>query len=70
MIRPEYLKTGDSVIIISTARKVNRTEIKPAIDLLSSVGIKCSDRKKSIQVIQSVSGTDEERMSDLQTSNE
>ena len=39
MIRPDYLKTGDTVVVVSTARKVSKAEVKPAIELFSSWGL-------------------------------
>jgi muramoyltetrapeptide carboxypeptidase len=66
MIRPGYLKTGDTVIIVSTARKVNRMEIKPAIDLLTSWGLNVQQGKNLYKSDNQFAGTDEERASDLQ----
>lgn len=40
MITPKYLKKGDSVAIVSTARKISKEEIQPAIKLLESWGLK------------------------------
>lgn len=39
MIKPDYLKTGDKVAIVSTARKIRLPEIEPAIALLESWGV-------------------------------
>lgn len=39
MIRPAYLKQGDKVAIVCTARKFSEEEAKPAIDLLNSWGL-------------------------------
>jgi muramoyltetrapeptide carboxypeptidase len=66
MIRPDYLKTGDTVIIVSTARKVSRMEIKPAIDLLTSWGLNVQTGKNLYKSDNQFSGTDEERAGDLQ----
>lgn len=38
-IKPKYLKKGDQVAIVSTARKVSMKEIEPAISLLQSWGL-------------------------------
>lgn len=40
MITPRTLKKGDTVAIVSTARKVSKEEIQPAIKLLESWGLK------------------------------
>ena len=66
MIRPEYLKTGDAVIIVSTARKVSKHEIKPAIDLLTSWGLNVQTGKNLYKSYNQFAGTDEERLGDLQ----
>ena len=66
MIRPDYLKTGDTVIIVSTARKVLKSEIKPAIDLLTSWGLNVQTGKNLYKSYNQFSGTDEERSGDLQ----
>lgn len=36
---PSYLKIGDTVAIVSTARKITEAELQPALDLLSSWGL-------------------------------
>lgn len=40
MLQPKFLKTGDTVAIVSTARKISLNEIQPAIDLLKSWRLK------------------------------
>jgi len=40
MIQPPYLQKNDTVAIVSTARKISFEEIKPAIKLLESWGLK------------------------------
>ncbi len=66
MIRPEYLKTGDTVVIVSTARKVSKAEVKPAIDLFTSWGLNVQPAKNLYKFYNQFSGTDEERAGDLQ----
>ncbi|MTG97562.1 MULTISPECIES: LD-carboxypeptidase [Myroides] len=39
MIKPAYLKEGDKVAIVCTARKFSREEAQPAIELLQSWGL-------------------------------
>ena len=36
---PPYLKQGDTVLIISTARKVSKAEVRPCADILKSWGL-------------------------------
>jgi len=66
MIRPEYLKEGDTVIIVAPARKVSRIEMKPAIDALTSWGLNVQTAKNLYKHDRQFSGTDEERASDFQ----
>ncbi|RFN59330.1 S66 peptidase family protein [Marixanthomonas ophiurae] len=40
MITPEFLQKGDTVAIVSTARKISKTELKPGLDLLEGWGLK------------------------------
>ncbi|MEM7187676.1 MAG: LD-carboxypeptidase [Bacteroidota bacterium] len=40
MVTPPFLKPGDTVAIVSTARKINRSELEPALNLLASQGLK------------------------------
>ena len=66
MIRPPYLKAGDTVVIVSTARKVSKFEIKPAIDLLKSWGLEVQTGKNLFKEDHQFAGTDEDRAGDLQ----
>ena len=66
MIRPDYLKTGDTVVVVSTARKVSKAEVKPAIELFSSWGLNVQTGKNLYKFNNQFSGTDEERTGDLQ----
>lgn len=63
---PPYLKKGDTVAIICTARKFMPEEAKPAIDLLESWGLKAKlGRTIGLDSCQ-LGGTDVERAADLQ----
>ena len=66
MIRPDYLKSGDTVILVSTARKVSKAEVKPAIDVLTSWGLKVQSGKNLFKYQNQFAGSDEERSGDLQ----
>ena len=39
MLRPAYLKKGDKIGIVATARKVSFDEVKSSIDILESWGL-------------------------------
>jgi muramoyltetrapeptide carboxypeptidase len=66
MIRPPYLKQGDTVALISTARKVSKAEVKPAIEILKSWGLEVKPGKNLFKQQNQFAGTDEERTEDLQ----
>ncbi len=40
MITPEYLKKGDTIGIVSSARKIYKMELTPSIDKLTEWGLK------------------------------
>ncbi len=40
MVTPPFIKKGDEVAIVSTARKISKEELKPALQLLESWGLK------------------------------
>ncbi|WP_290805278.1 LD-carboxypeptidase [Flavobacterium sp.] len=63
---PPYLKKGDTVAIVCTARKFMPEEAKPAIELLESWGLKAKlGRTIGLDSCQ-LGGTDVERAVDLQ----
>jgi muramoyltetrapeptide carboxypeptidase len=63
---PNFLTSGDTVTIIATARKVNKTEIEPAIEFLKQQGFKVILSKNLFKECNQFSGTDKQRASDLQ----
>lgn len=65
--RPPFLIQNDKVCLISTARKVSETEISPAVEILKSWGLKVVLGKNLFEVENQFAGTDEMRLSDLQT---
>lgn len=67
MIRPPYLKAGDSVTIVSTARKVSKAELKMAADTLQSWGLDVKYGKNLFKSDRQFAGTDEERRADFQS---
>ncbi|SEM06878.1 muramoyltetrapeptide carboxypeptidase [Aquimarina amphilecti] len=66
MLKPDFVKKGDKIAIVSTARKISKKEIKEAIDIIKNWNL--------IPVIGSTvglehnqfAGTDEDRRKDLQ----
>ena len=66
MVFPEYLKTGDQVAIIATARKVSKAEIQPALDILISWGLKPVAGPHLFKEDHQFSGTESQRIEDLQ----
>jgi muramoyltetrapeptide carboxypeptidase len=66
MTQPKYLKVGDVVAIIATARKITKEEIIPVVDYLESFGLKVVLGKNLFNEYNQFSGTDEQRADDLQ----
>ena len=63
---PPYLKKGDTVAIVCTARKFFPEDAKPAIELLESWGLKAKlGRTIGLDSCQ-LGGTDAERIADFQ----
>lgn len=66
LLRPPYLKEGDTIIILSTARKITIEEVTPAIQLFESWGLKVKLGKTIGLSDNQYAGTDAEREADLQ----
>ena len=66
MIIPQFLKVGDTVAIVCTARKFFPEDAKPAIDLLESWGLKVKLGKTIGLDNFQLGGTDNERTADFQ----
>lgn len=66
MITPPYLKSGDKIAIVATARKVSPAEMDVAISTLRSWGLQVVTGPYLFGSNNQYSGTDEERASDLQ----
>lgn len=67
MVRvPSYLKAGDTILIIGTARARDKEALKPAIEILGSWGLKVETGKHLYKRYNQFAGTDKERASDLQ----
>jgi muramoyltetrapeptide carboxypeptidase len=66
MIQPAYLKTGDSVAIIATARKISKEELRQAVTFLESYGLSVVFGKHLFEIDNQYAGTDAQRVEDLQ----
>lgn len=66
MISPNYLQKQDTVAIVSTARKITLQEIKPAIKLLESWGLKVIVGKTIGLEENQFAGSEKERINDFQ----
>ena len=67
MIIPEKLVVGDKIGIISTARKITREELSPAIKAIESWGLKVVLGANLFKEDDQFSGTIEQRTIDLQS---
>jgi muramoyltetrapeptide carboxypeptidase len=66
MIVPAYLKKGDTILIIATARARNKEALKPAIAILQNWGLVVETGPNVFNVHFQFAGTDAERADDLQ----
>ena len=67
MITPPYLKKGDTVAIVATARKNIEDNLQPAISWLKNWGLEVVVGKTIGLDNNQLAGTDEERAADFQT---
>ena len=63
---PEKLKKGDKIGLISTARKVSRSEIAHAVNIFKSWDLNIVYGDNLFNSKNQFSGTDEQRANDLQ----
>ena len=66
MIIPEYLKQGDKIGLVATARKISKKELSPAINLLESWGLQILCGDNLFQEYNQFSGTISQRVCDIQ----
>ena len=66
MEKPAYLKKGDKVVIVSTARKVSREEMQPAIEEFHDWGLEVVLGENLFNEDHQFSGTTAQRTADLQ----
>lgn len=67
MITPNRLQKGDAVAIVSTARKISKDELLPALQLLESWGLKAVLGKTIGAEENQFAGSDDLRAEDFQT---
>lgn len=63
---PPYLKPGDKIALISTARKISEQEIEPAINIIKNWGFEPVKGKNLHEIHHQFAGTVRQRMTDLQ----
>jgi muramoyltetrapeptide carboxypeptidase len=63
---PPYLKPGDKIGIVSTARKITREELQPAVECFQKEGFEIVFGKNLFKELNQFSGTDDERAEDFQ----
>jgi muramoyltetrapeptide carboxypeptidase len=66
MIIPPKLKKGDTIGIVSTARKISLVELKPALSIIESWGVQIKLGSNLFEEDNQFSGTSLQRTSDLQ----
>jgi len=66
MISPQYLKKGDIIGIVSTARKISAEEISDAVLIFEKWGLKVEFGKNLFNKHHQFAGTDIQRLEDLQ----
>jgi muramoyltetrapeptide carboxypeptidase len=66
MITPQHLIKGDTIGLISTARKISAAELDPAIKCLSNEGFKVVTAPNVYGDFHQFAGTDEERIADFE----
>lgn len=66
LITPDFLKEGDSIGIISTARRVSEKEINPCEYIMESWGLRVIKGRHLFQADNQYAGTDKQRAKDLQ----
>ncbi len=66
LIQPSFLKKGDKIALVASARKISLQEIEPAIAIFESWGLEVQLGKNLFKADHQFSGTDDERAADLQ----
>lgn len=66
MKTPSYIKKGDKIGIVSTARRISKEEIYPAVKIFKEWGLEVVLGKHLFEEYNQFAGTDEQRTADLQ----
>lgn len=66
MLTPPFLKPGDNIGIVATARKISEEELKPAFNKFSKWGLSVVTGKNIYATSDQYAGSDKQRASDLQ----
>lgn len=66
MIRPDFLKKGDTILLISPAGNIRKEDIFPTLSLLESWGLNVKIAPHSFHSHYRFAGTEEERLADMQ----
>lgn len=66
MIQPPFLKKGDKIAIISTARKISLEELNTSLETFKSWGLEVILGPNLFNIENQFAGTDADRLSDLQ----
>lgn len=66
MIEPSYLKPGDTIGIVATARKLTWEELEPTIGVLADQGFVVRTGQRMFGSENQFSGSDEDRAADMQ----
>lgn len=67
MIRPDFLKEGDTILLLSPAGKIKVENVLPTVELLKSWGFTIKIASHSFSEYYRFAGTDEQRLDDMQT---
>ncbi len=67
MTTPDYLKQGDKIAIIATARKIELKELTHATEYFKGLGLEVVYGKNLFKEHHQFAGTDEERIQDFQS---
>ena len=66
MKTPSYIKRGDKIGIVSTARRISKEKIYPAVKIFKEWGLEVVLGKHLFEEYNQFAGTDEQRTADLQ----
>ncbi len=66
MIEPPFLKQGDTIGLVATARKLTWEEAQPTIGILADAGFKVRTGQRMFGAENQFSGSDDDRAADIQ----